>query len=184
MSSFYRALPLSVVSFLIAASAIEASVALYFSSQGVSDAILLVLVSVGVIAVLALSWAEVRGEVPVSRGVGVEKRSRRKERARQRERVEEKPLISPDLRSAILVFSVFLLALAIPYVLTSTPVLTGLKSLYEGLPVQLQGTLKGAWDFMTPLYKLDLVYKYALSQNLAALCAVLAVVLLGHLRRR
>ena len=145
---------------------------------------MLVLVSAGVIAVLAYSWAEVREWAPVSREARAERRLRRKERRRSREEVEGRSNISPDLRGAILVLSVFLVVLGVPFLLTSTPVFASLRDFYGVLPDQLRGVVGGAWEFLQPIYNLGPVYKYALSQNFAALCSAIAVALLGRWRRR
>jgi hypothetical protein len=184
VSGSVRGRVLKVAPFSLVTAGIEASIALYFSSLGVSDPTLLVLVSAGVIGVLACGWAEVREWAPVSREVRTERRLSRKERRQPRKEVGGRSLLGPDLRATVLVLVVFLVALGSPFLLMSAPVLAGLRGFYGGLPDQLRGVTKGAWEFLRPLYNLDLVYKYALSQNFAALCSAIVVVLLGRWRRR
>jgi len=178
-----RSRALGILAFLVAASVVETSVALYFSSLGFSDASVFLLVSAGVMAVLVAGWTEV-GLEPVSKRTGAEGKGRRREIKRAREKVGEKPLIGQEVRGAILVLSVFLVSLGVPYVLMSSAVFPSLRSLHGSLPEQLGEPLSGLWQFLDPVYRLDLVYKYALSQNLAALCSLASVLLLRRWRRR
>jgi hypothetical protein len=156
----------ALAAFIAAISLLEAILAAYFWSKGITDLVILLLPPIGVVIALTFSWAYLTEQIAFipQKVKAKEKRGRRSFFG-----LGNFPSILPSsgiprkitVRSSVIVLVTFLIPFGAIYILTSQWVAQFFASL-------------------EPIAEIEVIWKYVLLQDVSALIAGMATLLIGH----
>jgi hypothetical protein len=165
-----------------------ASILHFYPEVGGVVAGLLLLVALGSLLVVAVSWAYF-STLPLGLGVRSSRRLSRRERRRGRRlplsmRLQEWLYSQGGIRIAsFVVLLLFLTSLSVVFLVASEAVLSIYREIFSLLPESIQPYFRSMYGLVRPMMELEAVEKCLLVQNLPAIFVAVGSLVLSRLRR-